>query len=111
MTTEQQRIKIAEACGYGNIEKVIIRNVTFQGDDRELGIWSDKGWIPDYPNDLNAMHEAEIAADLYSYPRRERYLGRLQDIINAEGTERPFMCATAAQRAEAFLKTLGLWKE
>jgi hypothetical protein len=66
---------------------------------------------PNYPGDLNAMNEAEITADLYSYPRRERYLGHLQDIINAEGIERPFMCAAAAQRAEAFLKTLGLWED
>lgn len=50
MTPEAQRIAIAEACG------------------------AYSKFCPDYPNDLNAMHEA-------------------------------------AQRAEAFLRTLGLWRE
>ena len=66
---------------------------------------------PDYLNDLNAMHEAEKAAEFYSYPRRERYLHHLQVAVNAENISRPFLCATAAQRAEAFLRTLSLWKE
>ena len=65
---------------------------------------------PDYLNDLNAMHSAEQVREMYSYPQRERYLDNLMTVVRSENIDRPFCCATAAQRCEAFLKTLGLWK-
>ena len=65
----------------------------------------------DFDHDLNAMHEAEkILTD--DQGRRFRLL--LQD--NSDGPQAAFqtveaaMChATANQRAEAFLKTIGKW--
>ncbi len=57
--------------------------------------------LPDYLNDLNAMHEAEkVLTDMQSI-RYEARLGRIGRIFNA----------TAAQRAEAFLRTIGKWED
>jgi hypothetical protein len=61
--------------------------------------------IPDYLTDLNAMHEAEkvlTTADL-----RESYENFM---FWDEKGKYPLWGATATQRAEAFLRTLNLWK-
>jgi len=67
-----------------------------------------QGVLPDYLNDLNAMHEAimaqpqEVRARI-NFTLAESFRPKkwiLDQAINA----------TAAQRAEAFLKTLNLWK-
>ena len=71
--------------------------------------------IPDYLNDLNAMHEAES-----NLPPEQRGLLRfhIESILDqkhygtialADWCEQ--YCATAAQRAEAFLKTIGKWEK
>ena len=52
--------------------------------------------MPDYLNDLNAMHEAEKVLNDHQWDDYICQLGHA-------------MGATAAQRAEAFLKTLNLW--
>ena len=63
--------------------------------------------IPDYLNDLDAMHEAEkilTPAQFFQYEKNITTLVGSRDqkyYLNLH--------ATAAQRAEAFLKTLGLW--
>jgi len=90
MIPKEQRIAIAEACGWT------------KGYDwsRSDGI----GVLPDYLNDLNAMHEAEKALDGMD---QLTYLAKLHEgnhYCSWAGT-----CATAAQRAEAFLKTIGKW--
>lgn len=98
MTPEQQRIKIAKTCGYHEISD---QNISC----RKIGA---SGWqfMPDYLNDLNAMHEAEkVLPDLHLY-RKFLYLVVLDDPTNT-ANEPAF--ATASQRAEAFLRTLGLW--
>jgi hypothetical protein len=102
MTPEQQRIVIAEACGWENVAPRIVKNVKHQGDDITVGIWSDNGWIPDYLNDLNAMHEAEKVLVSLQWVS---YLKRLQTLCD-ESVTWPIH-ATAAQRAEAFLRTIG----
>jgi hypothetical protein len=111
MTPQQQRIAIAEACG-----------ITITAIDRDantgeiIRVWSKAPqghhqnkttpWLPDYLNDLNAMHGAERwiftnHPDIWSDYVREvqRKTGSLSSIH-----------ATAAQRAEALLRTLNLWK-
>lgn len=70
--------------------------------------------IPDYLNDLNAMHEveatltAEQSDELFYYWLAFAVSqGRCGDQI---WQYRKLMAhATAAQRAEAFLKTIGKW--
>ncbi|RLC69120.1 MAG: hypothetical protein DRH97_00780 [Chloroflexi bacterium] len=71
--------------------------------------------MPDYCNDLNAIHEAE---KVLTYNQQNYYEGTLCGVIRKERGINPHTCAarasfttyaTAAQRAEAFLKTLNLW--
>lgn len=58
--------------------------------------------VPDYPNDLNAMHEAEMALDDTQY---EAYWDNLVYICTREGYER-MNSTTAKMRAEAFILTI-----
>jgi hypothetical protein len=64
--------------------------------------------LPDYCNDLNAMHEAEkiILNDLKTW---RQYV----DLIRVQSAKsvNPIFHLTARQRAEAFLRTLGKWEE
>lgn len=99
MKPEEQRIAIAEACGYHEIND---QNISC----RKIGV---HGWtfIPDYFNDLNAMHEAEKV--LTGYQQTVTYSDNLMKIVGYHTFDSAH--ATAAQRAEAFLKTLDLWEE
>jgi hypothetical protein len=101
MNPEQQRIKIAEACGWLSVSySSTWRDVIGVTDDNDTCF--DYEIVPDYPNDLNAMHEAE---KVLTYEQFDDYYIEL-----AKRMVRPFQ-ATAAQRAEAFLRTLNLWEE
>jgi len=99
MTEEQQRIAIAEACGYKYLESY----GWFDKDGETYYIGNEdivSPQIPDYLNDLNAMHEAEkvLTADQwYKYDR-------LMPLRDPQKIHSP-----AAQRAEAFLRTIGKW--
>lgn len=61
-------------------------------------------------SDLNAMHEAEKVLNCWEdYVSYQSWLGYCgQDII---GELQQCITATARQRAEAFLRTLGKWEE
>ena len=113
MKPEAQRIAIAEACGYLNPHQTKIGSfVASCGLNADGKYWGTLG-IPDYLNSLDAMHEAEFATFtegcIWS-----RYYMHLVEVCNAqiddEKRNSP-MSATAAQRAEAFLRTLNLWTE
>ena len=95
MSPEAQRIAIAEACGIVSKDKWGSLYKTPRGILRDC---------PDYPTDLNAMHEAEKVLTL---PERRKYrktlLGHCEPASIA-------IHATAAQRAEAFLLTIGKWE-
>ena len=95
MTDEQINIAIAKACGWDN-------------DDIERGytLCQFSEIVPDYCNDLNAMHEAEKIFDNALYCR---YIDEL--CTQAIKGKNSMYLATAAQRAEAFLKTIGKWEE
>ncbi len=107
MKQEQQRIAIAEACG-------ITVRADLSGYCNDHQGCADWNVIPDYLNDLNAMHEAEKVLDA----GQRRIFGDFLAI--AVGHTEPSMArgydlwlgasAAAAQRAEAFLRTLNLWK-
>lgn len=60
--------------------------------------------LPDYLNDLNAMHEAE---KVLTRPQVERYVGCFSNIMDMEEAMR----VTAKQRAEAFLRAINKWEE
>jgi hypothetical protein len=64
--------------------------------------------IPNYLNDLNAMHEAEkVLTQAQDYDYRTVTLPK----VCKDGSGMIALTATAAQRAEAFLRTIGKWKE
>ncbi len=105
MKKEQQRIKIAEACGYKYLESY----GWFDKDGETYYIGNEdivSPQIPDYLNDLNAMHEAE---KVLTAEQRRSYVNRIFNLPVSECESNTF--ATAAQRAKAFLRTLNLWEE
>lgn len=116
MTPEDQRIAIAEACGWEGIYKGAPPKGMLFGVPKGLKNLSLP--IPDYLNDLNAMHEAEKVLDQM---KQGQYWYLLASITTGFSESKfdptnEFSCyevanATAAQRAEAFLKCLNLWKE
>ena len=98
MTNEQINKAIAETCGW--IDRPTCTD-----------FFGNPLLPPDYCNDLNAMHEAEkvLPRQIYHVDYWQKGYGRFQTIVS-EMTVTPFS-ATASQRAEAFLKTLGKWEE
>jgi hypothetical protein len=98
MTQEQRRIKLAEAFGMTG--------------------WEEARALPDYFNDLNAVHDAVL--NLPQGIRDNTYTSSLAIIcgFNAHGFASwselhagrfEVINATASQRAEALGKTLNLW--
>jgi hypothetical protein len=114
MSEEQINIAIAEACGWTEISWEQLTNPR-EAIERKHYCKNNTehfcGWLPDYCNDLNAMHEAEkvLPRQLYHVDYWQKGYGRFQTIVS-EMTVTPFS-ATASQRAEAFLKTIGKWKD
>jgi len=100
MNKELQRIKIAEACGWTEIELCTCHDGINRGYEPTIG--AHKKHLPDYLNDLNAIHTAE---KILTDQQWVIYSAELWKITNNP------LHATAAQLAEAFLKTLGLWEE
>jgi len=112
MTDEQININVAEALGWTDCEHI-----------ESLGLSKGKhvfvqaqyptghSQLPDYCNDLSAMREAEMTLPVHG--------GNGQEWDNSRSEFRwhlGLIClqpihATARQRAEAFLKTLGKWEE
>ena len=69
--------------------------------------------VPNFHENLDAMHEAEATLN---YEQAEQFENKLCDICNRhQEYPLPFRFAvaraTARQRAEAFLRTIGKWEE
>ena len=96
MTPEKQRITIAEACGTMRWSYALPKKCVGAS-------------VPDYLNDLNAMHDAEkilIRPNLYAKGGWGTYLRHLSIVTD----EQHPIDATAAQRAEAFLRAIEKWE-
>lgn len=94
MTQEQKRIKLAEAFGMTG--------------------WEKARALPDYFNDLNAVHELEQQIWAQQWSLRDKFCDILALIMNPVHGYRGLSAsdaldATAAQRCEALGKTLNLW--
>jgi hypothetical protein len=99
MTPNEQNKTIAEYCGWKH---------------RDGGMWYNPGGstvgeelMPNYHSDLNAMHKAELfmlSVDPILY--KQVYLKTYMDCYFNGGVS-----AEASERAEAFLRTIGKWKE
>lgn len=108
MTNEQMRIVIAEERGWVfSIDKSFPFGVAFlnRAPDR-TPIWKEWDEIPNYPEDLNAMHDAE--KELLP-SERIRYWNILGDVIieanKCSWSLMDLAFATAHQRAKTFIKT------
>lgn len=112
MSPEAQRIAIAELRGWVRIiEK---RGHLWQGERADGSV----GLIPDYLNDLNAIREAEKVLTEEQLPEYGHQLAKLtvNMLPNAWWDQTAdevakIAHASAAKRAEALLRTLGLWEE
>jgi hypothetical protein len=120
MTSEQINQRIAEACGW----KMCCQEA-IDGNWRTKDKWvaAPDGTsqlrhdIPDYHCDLNEMREAE---NTLSAEDQDVFAARLADVCGITEMDRDnwseaedfiLLHATAPQRAEAFLRTLGEWEE
>jgi hypothetical protein len=102
VTDEEINKAIAEACGWQFKE---VFESSFSDPSKKVS--RGKKWhsptgyqtnLPDYCNDLNAMHEAEKQAGMKVIKGMRFWLYEMTDQMLAHH-------ATARQRAEAFLKT------
>jgi hypothetical protein len=100
MTPKQQRIAIAEACGWTGISDWGAGGINGKHPKEP---WTEV--IPDYLNDLNAMHDAEGALNRESGYNENGGYGLYLVALNHD------VSAPAEERAEAFLRTLNLWTE
>ena len=113
LTPDEQRIKVAELCGWvahiDDFDKECVC-VWWSNPLGNKAVAPGVGHLPDYLNDLNAMHEAEslfvqhdgcVWGDDW-----ERYCKELSKICTLAEPANCLMRATAAQRAEAFVLTM-----
>lgn len=139
MTPEKQRIAIAEACGFRKIHEVFYdweRRTKwnsprryFRSPNSDYGnkLFPNQAWgwgppsewnlgvpnwdgVPDYLNDLNAMHEAE---ETLTRKQLVDYCNFQLRTSTGEGcvTEYKMIRASAVQRAEAILRTVNKWND
>jgi hypothetical protein len=109
MTEEEIRIGIAEHLGWTDITRKNRHEYGgLVGIDQKDGLCKI---IPSFYRDLNAMHEAEMSLPVEGCNgqgfdgSRSEFRGQLRMIC-----EQPYH-AKARERAEAFLRTVGKWKE
>lgn len=118
MSPDAQRIAIAESlgwthvcpnslCGYRNGRPLADHKPEPPQWPGRLGALK----IPDYLNDLNEMHEAEKKIkDFSHYARWLKWISLGLEQIPPKEKWKVVHC-TAAQRAQAYLRTIGRWKD
>lgn len=106
MTKERIRIVMAEACGFVCVNPLHqnISQLSFFNGETECGFET----LPNYPDDLNAVHEAEKTLDINSL---SRYADELEKVcvpvhICPLTHWQSVVMATALQRCEAFIRTV-----
>lgn len=123
MTPNAQRIAIAEACGWKQqqatqespVEKGGMRLPNHFAREpiiawthiQEPGVYAI---LPNYLHDLNAMHEAEESLSSFNV---DKFLVNLAAVVTTKYCilDWALSHATATQRAEAFLRTVGKWDD
>ena len=112
MDPVKQRAAIAEYCGWKDVRGHMgippENGMLFPYPEHHEEDWRLKPFrvLPDYLNDLNAMHKAEHHL---SMNMQDTYMEYITDITGIKGWG---VChALAEVRAEAFLKTIGKWEE
>lgn len=111
MTDEQINAAIAEACGWTECRLVAKVALSALRDPVAYGVPPNGTYeiaCLNYCADLNAMHAAEKV--FVQEAEWVRYSGKLAKVTNSKwSNDMEYICATARQRAEAFLRTLGKW--
>lgn len=109
MTDKQINAAIAEACGWTVIRDNVVGKAPGETGYRVM-------FLPNYCTDLNAMHEAEKTLTIQQ--KENEYSDNLTQVViylkrglTIGLVEYLGIHATARQRAEAFLRTLGKWEE
>ena len=114
MSDEEIRIAIAEACGFKRDVLNKWKPGTWLKPDKDIPYGMPCG-LPNYPHDLNAMAKAEHTLSNDEWD--DKYYHWLGFVVSGGQTEQLWQYrkliigATARQRAEAFLRVKGLWKE
>lgn len=124
MKPELQRIAIAEACGWriesDGTSTFVYRPNEKVGNGYRINNIRDQKIIrllPDYLNDLNAMHDAKKALWKMDWSNRYAFNDHLANILKGRAVNRnewdveTLLDATADQEAEAFLRTLNKWDD
>ena len=112
MNTEKQRIAIAEACGWTGVASTTSPHIIW-GTAPDMPA---ARMVPAYTSDLNAMHLAEKVLTPRQMPFYALYLCGPSGMTPSSHWDNRMheafyiATATAAQRAEAFLKTIGKWE-
>lgn len=124
MNPSDQRIAIATARGYSEIQETAPERGSLA--PRWIGTYMAKdgvmsrNFIPNYLSDLNSCHEME---KVLNHEQQMEYIDWMcrtivlpaEDehgiVISQKSRAWIYLHATAAQRCEAFLKTLNLWRE
>lgn len=105
MTKEQINIAIAEWCGWRRLSGDFRK--PWMPPGKTNCIYS-KNTPPDYFNDLNAIHIAESTLSPNNFMH-----GRVvfdNNLMRICGSHQACVSATAPQRCEAILRTLGKWE-
>lgn len=116
MTNQQINIEIAKACGWRTVD-------AYAGAVQWAGRWEQGNpspvetstSIPNYAESLDAMHQAENLLDNPDHRFTDDLKGSLSlydkyAIFLSELFGRSIR-ATAAQRAECFLRVIGKWRD
>lgn len=104
MTPEQQRLALAKWAGF----KMCPVHLAYECCGNR---------VPDFLNDLNAVHELMARLDSAQYDGESGFTQTLAMVTQGPNAPingwrfRPMQEATAAQRCEALLRTLGLWED
>jgi hypothetical protein len=116
MTDQEINAAIAAHVGWKSRTVIVHHSVGYQWDE-SLTVWTNPEGrddvLPSYTTDLNAMHEAE---KVLGEKRIRSYAFTLAQVLDTSPTvdlDDQFLNihATASQRAEAFLRTIGKWEE
>lgn len=129
MTNEAMNVAVAEACGWTHVDADSMYDSGCSGKHPDIKAPHNHTFgCPSYATDLNAMHEAE--ATLVTVGKWIEYTEQLAKLtlinstvwetcvayhnndVRAAWHNMAFLVnATARQRAEAFLRTVGKWTE
>jgi hypothetical protein len=103
MTDKQINAAIARECGWTEIRDNVVGKAPGETANRVM-------FLPNYSTSLNAMHEAEkVLAPSNWNQFSEKWWNYYHHLL--DGDVHKTIHATARQRAEAFLRTLGKWEE